>query len=39
MANLIVPEDAGDSYQEWENRIAEQEREDWLNRSQYGIDW
>ena len=39
MAALEVPEDAGESYNAWEDRIAEQEREDWANRSMYGVEW
>jgi hypothetical protein len=39
MATLIIPEDAGDSYNEWEDRQARQEIEDWENRSAYGVEW
>jgi hypothetical protein len=39
MSTLTIPEDAGESYQEWEDRQAQQEIEDWENRSQYGIEW
>ena len=28
-----------DDYEENENRMAEQEKEDWENREMYGIDW
>ena len=28
-----------DDYEENENRMAEQEKEDWENREMYGIEW
>ena len=27
------------SYEEWEDRIARQEKEDWENREVFGVDW
>lgn len=39
MPSLTIPEDAGDSYNEWEDRQAEQKIEDWENRSAYGVEW
>ena len=32
-------EDMDRSYEEWEDRIARQEKEDWENREVFGIDW
>jgi hypothetical protein len=27
------------SYQDAENQIAQQEKDDWENREQYGVEW
>ena len=45
MSNIVEESDSQyewfytDDYAEQENRIAQQEKEDWENREQYGIEW